>query len=260
MENRETLSSFGNYLQSIRLEKHISIDLVAAETRIRQEMIRRIEAEDHDHLPDPVFVRGYIKAVAEAIGADAEEALNRYQQRHQRVTPIMRSGPRSVMRSTAPDRFWLRLGLALGGTVALIAISLYGYQWMEKRDSLMKPAANQALPEIPAPEPATEAVPAPAAPEAAAPVDAVEAVADVPAPPATHTLSVEARDDTWLKIIVDDQPPVRHSLKPGDAIELTAQRGFNLLVGNATGISLRLDGRAIPVPGKKGQVVNLDLP
>jgi cytoskeleton protein RodZ len=255
METKEMLSSFGNYLQSIRLEKHISIERVSAETRIRQEMIRRIEAEDHDNLPDPVFVRGYIKAMAQAIGADPEEALHRYQQRRQRVTTVARGGPRPVMEATAPDRFWTRLGLALGGTVVLIALSLYGYQWLEKQDSPPKPAADQVLPAPTPPEPATEAAPA-----ASALPDAAAAVEEIPVPKAAHTLSIEAQDDTWLKIIVDDQPPVRHALKPGDAIELTAQRGFNLLVGNATGISLRLDGRTIPVPGKKGQVVNLDLP
>jgi hypothetical protein len=35
---------------------------------------------------------------------------------------------------------------------------------------------------------------------------------------------------------------------------------FNLLIGNAGGISVQLNGQPVPVPGGSGQVVNLQLP
>lgn len=259
MDTKEPLASFGNYLQSVRLEKRISIERVASETRIRQEMIRRIEAEEHDQLPDPVFVRGYIKSIADAIGADAEEALTRYRQRRQRVPRAARGISRPARQGPAPGGggFWVRLALALGGTLALIAISLYAYQLLEQP---RLPAGTDVPREEPRPAPA-EAVPEPPAaiaPAADAPADA--AAEQAPQAPTVHRLTIEARENTWLKVIVDDRAPVKHSLQAGDTVELKAQRGYNLLVGNAAAIVLQLDGRSVAVPGKKGQVVNLELP
>ncbi|MGD8242634.1 MAG: helix-turn-helix transcriptional regulator, partial [Desulfobacterales bacterium] len=97
-------TSFGLFLQSARIEKKISIEALAAETRIRVEVLKRLEAEEHDHLPDEVFVKGFIRTYAEAVGADAKEALERY-----RSSRTMRNvghvGP--TTRSPQPKRFWL---------------------------------------------------------------------------------------------------------------------------------------------------------
>jgi hypothetical protein len=49
-------------------------------------------------------------------------------------------------------------------------------------------------------------------------------------------------------------------LKQGDRLELEASAGINLLVGNATGVQLILNDKPIKVPGKSGQVVNIQIP
>ena len=77
-ETEKTSLSFGRYLQSIRIEKGISLEDVSKETRIRREALLYIEAEDHEKLPDIVFVKGFLRAYAKAIGADGDEAVRRY--------------------------------------------------------------------------------------------------------------------------------------------------------------------------------------
>ena len=67
-------------------------------------------------------------------------------------------------------------------------------------------------------------------------------------------------EDTWLKVIVDIDEPSEYTMHPGDRLILRAAEGFNLLVGNATGVRLTLNGKPVPVSGKKGQVVNLQIP
>ena len=86
-EDKVTLS-FGRYLQAIRLEKAISLEVVSKETRIRKDMLALIEEENHNKLPDEVFVKGFIRAYAEAIGADGDEAVRRYNSRLQVVQKI----------------------------------------------------------------------------------------------------------------------------------------------------------------------------
>ena len=77
-ESEKTALSFGRYLQSIRVEKGISLKAVSQETRIRLETLHFIEEEDHQHLPDEVYVKGFLRAYAKAIGANGDEAVQRY--------------------------------------------------------------------------------------------------------------------------------------------------------------------------------------
>jgi hypothetical protein len=113
-------------------------------------------------------------------------------------------------------------------------------------------------------EPAVETSPQGASGEGA-PADASAAVPEqepTPPPPAASelVLQIEAVQKTWLKVIADIREPEEYLLEPGDRLELSADSGFNLLIGNATGLRLTLNGENVPVPGKKGQVVNLQLP
>ena len=78
--DKESLS-FGHYLQAIRLEKKISLEKVSEETRIGLDILKLIDKEDHDNLPAEVFVKGFLRAYARAIGADGEEAVWRYELR-----------------------------------------------------------------------------------------------------------------------------------------------------------------------------------
>ena len=78
--DKESLS-FGQYLQSVRLEKKISLEQVSDETRIGLGTLKLIEKEEHENLPAKVFVKGFLRAYARAIGADGEEAVQRYESR-----------------------------------------------------------------------------------------------------------------------------------------------------------------------------------
>ncbi|MEJ2038519.1 MAG: DUF4115 domain-containing protein, partial [Desulfosarcinaceae bacterium] len=74
------------------------------------------------------------------------------------------------------------------------------------------------------------------------------------------TLEIKAVEPTWLKIITDDQTPKEYNLDAGDSLDLEAKTRFSLLIGNAAGVQLTLNGKPVPVPGKSGQVVTLQLP
>ncbi|MBS1239181.1 MAG: hypothetical protein H6R38_499 [Deltaproteobacteria bacterium] len=78
--------------------------------------------------------------------------------------------------------------------------------------------------------------------------------------PAKYVLTVSAQEDSWIKVSIDQGTPSEHTLKAGGQIRLEGQNGFNLLIGNAGGIRLNLDGKPVQVPGKRGEVVNLHLP
>ena len=281
-ESEQTALSFGRYLQSIRVEKGISLKAVSHETRIRLETLHFIEAEDHRHLPDEVYVKGFLRAYAKAIGADGDEAVQRYISRLAVKRKIALSEAALFRTGGA---FWRRLLLSLAAVLCLIAVTLYAVSaWREHNmpkeavsTETAEPSATEPMIEKPdalSRAPAEEkAVPAPATEPATEPsmdttddkeVSAPDAsTGSAPPPPAVANklrLTIDTIEETWLKIIVDDQQAKQYRLNPGDHIELEGSRNFNLLIGNAGGIRLGLNGKAVALSGKSGQVVNIQLP
>ncbi|MFO7494173.1 MAG: DUF4115 domain-containing protein [Desulfobacterales bacterium] len=265
--------AFGQYLRDLRLEKDISLEVISARTRIGMNNLLAIEREDHQQLPAVVFVVGYLKAYAQAIGAEPGEAVRRYHASRRAYNDTLRLDPVSQ----APgSRSWFRLGGALCLLAVLIGLSVFGFnRWQRSARlaapavSVVQPAAEDAgdrrlpgPPAAPAADPVETVAELPPAPVEATAADAPErlksALAAKPAPPLA--LAVLAVEETWLKVITDNQRPVEYLLKPGQKVALEGQSGFSLLIGNATGLRLTFNGRPVKVPGKSGQVVTLQLP
>ena len=78
MESDKESLSFGRYLQAIRLEKKISLEQVSEQTRIGLGNLLLIEEENHEQLPAQVYVKGFLRSYAKAIGADGDEVIRRY--------------------------------------------------------------------------------------------------------------------------------------------------------------------------------------
>jgi len=75
-----------------------------------------------------------------------------------------------------------------------------------------------------------------------------------------YVLVISAQDESWVKVSIDQGTPSEYRLKAGGQLRLEAATGFNLLVGNAAGLKMTLDNRPVPIPGRRGEVVNLQLP
>lgn len=232
---------FGRYLQAARLERGIRLEHVAEDTRISLATLEAIEAEDFTRLPPDVFLKGFLRAFARSVGADEGEALARYLDRHRvRSTGSDREPPAMP----APRHSGWKLILLLAMLAGLIGLSVIGYQqWAQRR-----------IVEAPSPTPATSA----AAPDSVTPSEASRRP-QMPVAP-RHVLLISAHDESWVKVSIDQGTPSEHHLKAGGQVRLEAASGFNLLVGNAAGIRLTLDDKPVHVPGRRGEVVTLQLP
>jgi len=67
---KEQLKAIGARLGEERQKKSISLEEIAAKTYIPQRLLSAIEDANLDRLPEPVFVQGFIRRYADAIGLD----------------------------------------------------------------------------------------------------------------------------------------------------------------------------------------------
>jgi hypothetical protein len=83
----------------------------------------------------------------------------------------------------------------------------------------------------------------------------------VPAAPATavarpaQRLVVKALEPTWIRVQMDGSRTVEELLPAGATREWSAEKRFVITVGNAGGIALELNGRALPPIGAPGAVI-----
>lgn len=66
----EQLKAIGTYLGQIRQQQARSLEDIAAKTYIPLRLLRAIEAGQEKILPEPVFVQGFIRRYADALGLD----------------------------------------------------------------------------------------------------------------------------------------------------------------------------------------------
>ena len=282
-ENAKFLS-FGRYLRSVRREKGIALEQVAAETRIGLETLNLIEQEDIAGLPAEVFVNGFIRSYAKAVGADEDRALDGYLQGLARLQKTEQS---EADLDRISNRFWPHMLMAAGILILVIGVSIFALSGLSKKESA--PSANEA-PAEPAAAPAAEdrvvqphwvesppaQMPASPLPQAKIPAESFEPMeekretalqaasepAPAPAEPKSEKqiLKITAVAETWMKIVVDGDQVQEVTLKPGDRLSLEASTGYELLIGNAAGIDMQLNGNAVTLEGRSGQVRSLTLP
>lgn len=82
----------GHLLEHARLRRGVSLEEAERATLIRKDYLQRLESDDHSAMPEPIYVRGFVKAYADYLGLDGDRfaAQVRFWQERRRRT---RRGP-----------------------------------------------------------------------------------------------------------------------------------------------------------------------
>ena len=71
----------GDSIRRTREAKGLSLEALSQRTRIRRQLLEAVEAERFHELPQRVFVRGFVFAIARELGLDAEQVWAGYGRR-----------------------------------------------------------------------------------------------------------------------------------------------------------------------------------
>ncbi len=240
MPSENTAHTFGSYLKAYRMEQGLSIEDIAERTKIAVHCLFAMEEDDHDRLPPTAYVKSFIRTYALSVGADADMALDLYLSELRK-----RENEKKRWRRRQAKLGTMRRTLAAAGIiVAVLLLVRYTNFFLD-----LSPPTPMA-----APEPTTmETVPVSTPP-------VTDSRADKEKSQEKLRLQILAVEDTWLKIIVDGQNARSYNLKPEDRLELEGSISFNVMIGNATGLKILLDGKPVKIFGSSGQVVSLKIP
>src|SRR5437762_12073009 len=114
------MTNLGASFKKARESRGVSLDQIAAETRISTRFLLAIENEEFHLLPGGIFNRGFVRSYAEKIGLDPDQAVAEYERLAQTHEPV------ETTVAPAPQEKKSRRNLcpvAIGGLARLMVFS-----------------------------------------------------------------------------------------------------------------------------------------
>lgn len=252
---------FGERLQREREMRGISLEEIAASTKIGTRSLRALEKEEFDQLPGGVFNKGFVRAYAKYLGIDEEQAVADYmaamggEQELPLPTPMPKLDTQVVvLRRKSNGRIFVlvaALVLTVGGYATykyrpdLIGMARAEPEenLAESRDLAAEAENEDASASAVVPDSASTTAPPPSAPHSGAASAAPETALSADG----FTLRLNARQDSWVSITVDGQPVMTGTLSGERTFQ--ARREVKMTVGNAGAVEISQNGRALPSLG-----------
>ena len=245
--------TFGEELRRERVIREISLEEISAATKISLRLLTALEASDIAKLPAATFTRGFIRAYARHLGLDPEEMVNAYLQDIKSGVTVEALSPKKGR----PRSRFLRGRRATAGTivgsVTTILLLLGLIASPERRPLPSRPRVAAPVEPVAFKNVSLSSEPAPAIREEPAPIDPPRN------PVAQVLLLLECDEDSWAKLTADGETVFSGLIRRGETRRFAAREGFRLTLGNAGGVRVTVDGRALDRLGGAGEVVR-DLP
>jgi cytoskeleton protein RodZ len=241
------MESIGDTLRNARLRRGIDLEQVVAATKIRLHHLEAMEADQFERLPGGLFARSFLQQYARLLDLDERALITSLDQQFKVPDPAPEQGLKPDVRPSrhAPAFVWMMLALA-----SLAAFHLWDSYHNRSLEAGTRigicPSTGQASREAvaPAPPPAT---PPPATPQPQSQESGPMHVA------------LTATEPVWVSVKWDGGSSYTGTLDVQQSREIDFASEMAVLVGNAGGLRILLNGRPVGPIGARGQVQSLRL-
>jgi cytoskeleton protein RodZ len=280
-----TKTSLGDDIRARRIEKDITLKKVSEDTHISLRHLQSLEEGNYRDLPGGMYNRAFVRSYCIYLGLDPVPYLERYEAASAPVHEKVAKARVRIQQVHTPP---IRIPPVLIWTIMLL-VSVTGiylsHGWIARVFSpyFSRPPATRipAQPPAPAPQaakgnepvqgvaaPTTTAEPSvlpiqsPTQPPATAGAPGTTLTPattpqDVPPPQGTMRLHFEVTQDCWMSLTGDGATAYVGILKPGETPQFDAKSYFTMVLGNAGGIRLKINGKPAKPLGAPGAVIKI---
>ncbi|NGY04548.1 RodZ domain-containing protein [Solimonas terrae] len=267
----------GTMIREARQAQRLSVDDLAAHTKLARATVEALERDDFGALLEPVYVRGYYRKCAKVLGVDEKALIDAYASRVAQRAP---QAPAKLRLASGTELgSSSRLPMAMAVLFVIIAVAICAFLWWVRGATSKFDTARPGLPSINAtPSPAapsaltplasdTVAAPAesatagaaqgnamppvPQAGESAAPAGEAAANSDNPVPASAAAvgsgrLQLVFTGQSWVHITDASGKTLLDGLIASGARRgLDGQPPFELAIGKASAVSVQFDGQTV---------------
>lgn len=247
----EKLRELGTYLRQVRIEQAMSLEEVAAKTRIRLYQLEAIETAQIDKLPEPVYIKSFVKQYADLLGLNGTELSGAFPT-NSSVRLLKSSWRSSKVAQLRPIHLYLLYVLVVICAVSGLS-SILGSSQLQLNDS-----QNPQQPFQSAPQHGQKLTKHTDKPElvSTAPGNGIETAKQV-------RIGVILQAQSWIQVVVDGKTQFEGILPEGTQRTWVAQEQLTVRAGNAGGVLLSLNqdkARKMGNPGEVQQVTFASTP
>ena len=290
--------SFGISLKRERELRGISLAEISKTTKISVRFLEAIEKDRFDVLPEGVFRKSFIKSYAKYLGMNEEQILHEYDLEVKPSTASQPAPEKSSVRLGDSEGSKRVLLLTFCILLLLVAAG-FGFWYLTRasRNGDAEPPAGQSPPIAQAPSgqprsetiapaastatriPAESTAPQPASTTGAAAPLAVSPVSDPSAlkvlgelakkpepvaPAGTEgstplELTVEASDPVWISVSAGESTLFSGLMKPSESKKFSLEAPLKVILGNAGGVRMQVNGQVFSSLGKTGERKTLEI-
>ena len=289
------MESFGTRLKRERERRKISLADISVSTKIGTRFLVAIEEEHFDQLPGGIFNKAFVRAYAHHLGIDEEQAITDFMAASGTKFPrpeavdgqppdpqiVALAANLNIETRPAFRMPWGSMALAL--LIVAFVLALWGFynrQSQAQSPHLAPVPAQTVEPSTPqqAKLPTTETQASSGSPPplitdpttqsstAGTPVETAslrtQASTENPSQPANaatgnFSVSVKARESSWLSIIADGKPIMQDTVAAPAEKSVEAQKEVVVHTGNLGALEILFNGQKVPIAGARGEVKTL---
>lgn len=253
----EQIKEIVAHLRQARLEKSLSIDEIAARTRIRPVFLQALEEGRFEELPEPIYVQGFIRRFGDAVGLDGTALAQNV------ATTFPSTEPKNENEEHLNQKPTIYIPLAVP-YILLIVVAAFGLFYLLNPQRSAE-SHSQSQSESSASKQKTVPTTSTTKPSKQKPVSKAAKQKTVPAPVASPTpsptqansnveVAVELKDQSWLRVKVDGKTEFEGILKKGERKTWTAKKELSIRSGNAGAVFISTNKKQAQQLGALDQV------
>ena len=228
----------GGILRAAREREGISLEEVAAKTRIRINFLRALEEDNLEAMPGGVYAVGFIRNYCKVLGMDHREAINAYYA--QTEAPGVRYMPDTRI-PTGPGRPASARGAVILLVVLAVIVIAGNLLWRHYR------SPGEPLEETTPPPAATAPPEETVVPPFGGPTPTPET------PPGGLSLAATAEMNVNVHVVADGHPVFSGFMSPGDHQVWVGAQSVSLTADNAGALRVELNGEPLGQLGRVGE-------
>ncbi len=133
----------GAQLAKQRIEQGYSAEYIAGKLHLRVRIIELLEADDYDNMPEPVFIKGYLRAYAKLLSLPDQPLLDTFNMLHK---PSERKVEKALWQSRREKNSAEHAIRWLTGFFAMVVLVAVAFWWYSNKDNenLFSASVNHA--------------------------------------------------------------------------------------------------------------------
>ena len=265
----QAAQELGALLKTKRTEKNIAIGEVAERLKFSAKQIESLESGDYKGLPEPIFVKGFIKTYGRFLGLDTDQVtslLNEVFPSQVSVAPATATENQTSLNFQDQKKSksfpkWLPLVVV----AALVVGAVYLWQSKSTEQNRQQEKSTLEVGDVAQPQLATDnvqVVPMKASATASAPVSA-SAPAAASAAVADGSIQIKVRYRSNLIVTDADGTPLHSGIVASNSShQFKGKAPYQVRIGYATGSEISFNGQAIDIKNHfvDGKTVALTVP